>query len=95
MNVIGKKILSEFSARHANVREQLNAWLNEDEEANLEARLQDIKQRYASASFLADNIVVFNIKGNDYRLVAKIDYKNQIVLIKKIGTHPEYSRWKL
>lgn len=94
MNVIGKKILSEFSARHADVRERLNAWLNEAEEANWK-RSQDIKQRYASASFLADNIVVFNIKGNDYRLVVKIDYKNQIVLIKKIGTHAEYSRWKL
>jgi mRNA interferase HigB len=94
MNVIGKKILSEFSARHADVRERLSAWLNEAEEANWK-RSQDIKQRYASASFLADNIVVFNIKGNDYRLVAKIDYKNQIVLIKKIGTHAEYSRWKL
>ncbi len=94
MNVIGKKTLSEFSNHHADVRERLNAWLYEAEEANWK-RSQDIKQRHASASFLADNIVVFNIKGNDYRLVAKIDYKNQIVLIKKIGTHAEYSRWKL
>ncbi len=94
MNVIGTKILSEFSGRHADVRGQLSAWLYEAEEANWK-RSQDIKQRYASASFLADNIVVFNIKGNDYRLVVKIDYKNQIVLIKKIGTHAEYSRWKL
>lgn len=94
MNVIGIKILSEFSTRHADVRGQLGAWLKEAEEADWKCS-HDIKQKYASASFLADNIVVFNIKSNDYRLVAKIDYKNQSVLIKKIGTHSEYSRWKL
>ncbi len=94
MNVIGKKILSKFSDRHADVRGQLSAWLCEAEEADWKCP-QDIKQKYASASFLADNIVVFNIKGKDYRLVTKIDYENQIVLIKKIGTHAEYSKWKL
>ncbi len=94
MNVIGKKILSEFSSSHADVRGQLSAWLCEAEEAEWK-RSQDIEQKYARASFLANNRVVFRIKGNDYRLVAKIDYKNQIVLIKKIGTHAEYSRWKL
>lgn len=94
MNVAGKKTLSEFSNHHSDARGQLSAWLKEAEEADWK-RSQDIKQRYASASFLADNIVVFNIKGNDYRLVAKIDYRNQKVLIKKIGTHAEYSRWKL
>ena len=94
MNVIGTGKLSDFSNNHADAREQLKAWLNEAKEANWK-RSHDIKQRYASASFLADNIVVFNIKSNDYRLVAKIDYENQIVLIKKIGTHAEYSKWKL
>ena len=94
MNVIGKKRLSEFSDSHADAREQLKAWLSEVEEANWK-RSQDIKQRYASVSFLANNILVFNIKGNDYRLVTKIDYKNQIILIQKIGTHAEYSKWKL
>ncbi|GAX62047.1 hypothetical protein SCALIN_C28_0249 [Candidatus Scalindua japonica] len=68
--------------------------LNEAEEADWKCS-QDIKQRYASASFLADNIVVFNIKGNDYRIVAKINYPSKSVLIKRIGTHSEYSKWRL
>lgn len=94
MNVIGKRILSKFSARHADVRGQLSAWLCEAEEAEWK-RSQDITRKYANASFLADNTVVFKIKGNDYRLVTKVNYKNQIVIIKRIGTHAEYSRWRL
>ncbi len=94
MNVIGIGKLFEFSNNHADAREQLKAWRYEAEKANWK-RSHDIKQTYASASFLANNIVVFNIKGNDYRLVTQIDYKNQIVLIEKIGTHAEYSKWKL
>lgn len=94
MNVIGKKILSEFSTRHADARGQLSSWLKEAEKADWKCS-HDIKQRYASASFLADNIVVFNIKSNDYRLVTKVNYENQIVLIKRIGSHAEYSKWRL
>ena len=94
MNVIGIGTLSEFSKNHADARGQLKAWLYEAKDADWQ-RSHDIKQRYASASFLADNIVVFNIKGKNYRLVTKIDYENLIVLIKKIGTHAEYSKWKL
>ncbi len=94
MNVIGKRILSKFSVRHADVRGQLSAWLCEAEEAEWK-RSQDITRKYASARFLADNTVIFKIKGNDYRLVTKVNYKNQIVLIKRIGTHAEYSKWRL
>jgi len=51
-----------------------------------------IKRDYASASFLRDNRVVFNIKGNDYRLIVHIDYKRKIVRVKFIGTHSEYDK---
>jgi mRNA interferase HigB len=55
----------------------------------------DVKASYASASILANNIVVFNLKGKKYRLVAKIDYEKQVVRIRRVGTHAEYSKWKL
>jgi mRNA interferase HigB len=51
-----------------------------------------IKREYSSASFLRDNRVVFNIKGNDYRLIVHIDYKRKIVRVKFIGTHSEYDK---
>ena len=47
---------------------------------------------YPSASFLADNRVVFNIKGNTYRLIARINYDYQMVWIRFIGTHAEYDK---
>jgi mRNA interferase HigB len=49
---------------------------------------------HASASFLADYRVVFNLKGNTYRLDVKVSYVSQIVLIMRIGTHAEYNAWK-
>jgi mRNA interferase HigB len=53
---------------------------------------QDVKKRYANASIIANNRVVFNIKGNDYRLIVAIAYQVQYVYVKFIGTHAEYDR---
>lgn len=55
----------------------------------------EIKERYSNASFLGERIVVFNLKGNKYRLAVKVAYNTGIVQVMKIGTHAEYSRWTL
>ncbi len=52
----------------------------------------DIKKIYSTASFLKDNRVVFNIKGNDYRLIVHVDYNRKIVRVKFIGTHSQYDK---
>ncbi|MHC4178837.1 MAG: type II toxin-antitoxin system HigB family toxin [Planctomycetota bacterium] len=93
MRVVGKKILEDFKRRHADARSHVDAWISEVEEAEWESS-HDIKARYASASFLADNRVVFNLKGKSYRLDVKINYVTAVVLIKRIGTHAEYDNWK-
>ena len=93
MNVVGRLILTTYCGKHADLRSQVDAWLAEADEASWRTP-NDIKKRYSSASFLANNRVVFNLKGNAYRLDTKIAYQQQIVLIKRIGTHPEYSKWK-
>ena len=56
---------------------------------------QDIKNRYQHASFLPDNVVVFNMHGNRYRLAARIAYQTQTVIIMQIGSHGEYDSWDL
>ena len=94
MKVLGQTILTKYGQQHADVRTQLNAWLYEALEAQWSAP-SDIKARYPSASFLSDNRVVFNIKGNNYRLLVQINYRRSTVLIKKIGTHAEYDRWDI
>ena len=67
------------------------AWYKETEDA-LWKGPRDIKRDYPSASILEDNRVVFNIKGNKYSLIVRINYAYKIVWIRFIGTHPEYDK---
>ena len=69
----------------------LKAWFAEAKVAQWKTP-QDVKARYANASILANNRVVFNIKGNDYRLIVAIAYRMQYVYVKFIGTHAEYDK---
>ena len=86
MRVIAKSTLRNFWTRHKDCEKQLKAWYKEVEEANWKGP-NDIKREYPSASFLQDNRVVFNIKGNNYRLVVKINYDCGLVWIRFVGTH--------
>lgn len=93
MKVIGLGKISDFAIRHGDVLSQCEAWIKEAENAKWQSP-QEVKNRYPSASILADNRVIFNLKGNHYRLDTKITYNTQIVLIIRIGTHAEYDKWK-
>jgi mRNA interferase HigB len=93
MQIVGLIKLQEFKLKHADARGPLEAWQTEAERAEW-AGPQDVKSRYPSASFLADNKVIFNIKGNTYRLVIKAKYQNGIILIEWVGTHAEYDKLK-
>ena len=91
MRLVGLFKLEDFKRKHAAARGQLDAWRIEVEAAEWSGP-QDIKRRYATASFLAGDRVIFNIKGNSFRLVIKARYQNEIVVIEWIGTHAEYSK---
>lgn len=91
MNVISKKTLVLFYENHPQAKTPLEVWHSDVRKAQWESPEQ-IKREYSSASFLRDNRVVFNIKGNDYRLIVHIDYKRKIVRVKFIGTHSEYDK---
>ena len=91
MRVIAKKTLRTFWTKHKDCEEQLKTWYKEAEEANWN-NPRDIKRDYPSASFLQENRVVFNIKGNNYRLVVRINYDYGIVWIRFIGTHTQYDK---
>lgn len=93
MRVVGKKILDDFKRRYADARSHVDAWICEVEEAEWESP-HDIKARYATARLLGDKRVVFNLKGNSYRLDVKVNYVTQVVLVKRIGTHADYDNWK-
>ncbi len=91
MKVIGSDELSKFYKKHNQAKSALDSWYAEAERAVWKTP-QDIKDRYGSADFLADNRVIFNIKGNHYRLVVKVRYQNGIVAIEWVGTHKEYNK---
>lgn len=91
MRVIAKKILRDFWEIHPDSEQQLKAWYQETSSAEW-ANSNDIKVEYPSASFLADNRVIFNIKGNHYRLIVKINYTYQMIWIRFIGTHASYNK---
>lgn len=91
MRVIAKKTLRDFWENHADSEQQLKAWYRETEKATWE-NPNEIKTEYPSASIIGDNRVVFNIKGNKYRLIVKINYDYQMAWIRFVGTHAEYDK---
>ena len=91
MRVIAKKIIREFWEKHSDCEQQLKSWYQEASNAEWKSP-NEIKSEYPSASILSNNRIVFNIKGNNYRLIIKINYDYRIVWIRFIGTHSEYDR---
>jgi mRNA interferase HigB len=87
--VIAVATLKAFWQRYPAAEQPLKAWFEEVSKASW-TQPSDIKTQYRSASILKNRRVVFNIKGNEYRLVVAIAYRLQIVYVKFIGTHQQY-----
>lgn len=91
MRIISRKTLHDFYENHNEAKIPLEAWFQEAIEARWNAP-RDIKTRYPSADILPGNRIIFNIKGNTYRLIVKIHYNTGIVFIRFVGTHAQYER---
>lgn len=93
MHVIKRKPLVDFYEQqgHQDAKGALEAWYYEATHAQW-ASPADIKALYSSASILKDNRVVFNIAGNKYRLIVRINYGSRTVFVRFIGTHREYDK---
>jgi len=89
LRVIAKKVLRDFWIRHSDCEQQLKSWYREAAKSEWK-NTNEIKKDYPMASILKDNRVVFNIKGNNYRLVVKINFHYQMMWIRFVGTHKEY-----
>ncbi len=90
MRIVTKRTLREFWERRPDARQPLLEWYKVVERADWEAPRR-VRERYPNASIIPGNRVVFNIKGNTYRLVVKINYAYRMVYIRFIGTHAEYN----
>ena len=97
MRIIARRTLREFVEKRAGHKDQpalkaaLDAWFDEVRKAHW-AGTADVKRLYRTASIVTAGRVVFNIKGNGYRLVTAIDFEKGIVWIKWIGTHKDYDQ---
>jgi mRNA interferase HigB len=89
MRIIAKRTLREFWDRHPDAEEPLLAWYREVEREDWDTPAK-VKAKYRGASVVGDSRVVFNIKGNDYRLVVKINYPYRVVYVRFVGTHAAY-----
>ena len=91
MRVISRKALRVLWEDHPEARQALQAWYADVKHAAWKSPT-DIKRAYRNASFVANNRVVFNLKGNQYRIIVAIQYKFQIVFIRFVGTHQDYDQ---
>ena len=92
MRLIGKNILAGLKARHGDTRKAIDIWVD-NVEKSLWKTPSDIKRMYSAASFLAENHIVFNIKGNRYRIIVIVAYNTGAVIAKLAGTHIEYDKF--
>ena len=89
--IIAKRTLREFWEKYADSEQYLKTWYETVKNSNWNSP-NDIKKTYVSASILKDSKVIFNIKGNSYRLIVKFNYVKQLAFILFIGTHAEYDK---
>jgi mRNA interferase HigB len=90
MRVIARNTLIDYWKRYQDAEQSLKAWFDEVRQANWQ-HPQDLKRQFRNASILSGKRVVFNIRGNTYRLIADIEYRIGIVFIVWFGTHDEYN----
>ena len=89
MRVIAVATLRVFWTQHPDAEQALKAWYQEATNASW-AQPADIKAQFRNASVLKNRRIVFNIKGNDYRLIVAVAYRLQVVYVKFVGTHAQY-----
>ena len=91
MRILGKKKLVQFMERHPRSDSSLRSWVQVVETSQWKTPA-DIKNTFASASFLSDNRVIFNLGGNKFRLLVLAIYVQGSVIISWLGTHAEYDK---
>lgn len=89
--IIAKSTLREFWKNHADSEQYLKTWYDTVKSSKWNSP-NDVKKSYINASILKNGRIVFNIKGNSYRLIVKFNFEKQWAFIRFIGTHAEYDK---
>lgn len=91
MRIIARSRLRDYWAKHSDVESALEAWYQDVSRAAWKTP-NDVTRIYPNASIIAGNRIVFNIKGNQYRLIVAVSYTTGIVYIRFVGSHQEYDK---
>jgi mRNA interferase HigB len=91
MRILSRKTLRDFWEKHPDSRQPLQAWYDDVKQAGWKSPA-DIQNTYRNAGFLSGDRVIFNIKGNRYRLIVAVRYAHSVVYIRFVGTHEQYDR---
>lgn len=91
MRVLAKKILREFWESYPDTEEQLKSWFQETVKGKW-PNPNFVKDQFPNSRLISNNRVIFNIKGNQYRLIVRVNYKYQMVYVRFIGTHEDYDK---
>jgi mRNA interferase HigB len=95
MKILARPILENLKREHPDVAKRLDAWCQDVEIASWSSP-HEVKERYnKTVDFPGNNLAIFNLKGNQYRIAARIHYNRGLVIIEKAGTHNEYIKWRL
>jgi mRNA interferase HigB len=89
--IFAKSTLRKFWEKHPDSEQYLKTWYDTAKNSNWKNPI-DVKETYVNAGILKENRIVFNIKGNNYRLVVKFNFQKQWIFIRFIVTHSEYDR---
>lgn len=93
MKLLNTPLLDNFKLKHATARSAIDVWQVHVQKAQWRSP-HDVKRDFPSTDPLGDNRLIFNIKGNSFRLVVKAKYQNGLILVEWIGTHAEYDKKK-
>lgn len=91
MKLMNRRIIDRFIARHADAEPALRRWSRSTESENW-LNPHHVRDLHSNARPIGGNRLIFNIKGNDYRLVVEVSYEDQAVWVRFIGTHAQYNR---
>jgi mRNA interferase HigB len=91
MRIIARKTLVNFWKKYPDSEQSLKSWFDEAKKAEWK-NPNEVKQQYNNASVISGKRIIFNIKGNDYRLIVDIEFRLKIIFIVWIGTHEDYNK---
>ncbi len=92
MILVRRRELDAFRRKHPDVRSWLDQWVAEVERAEWSSP-QEIRDRYASATVISGNVIIFDVKGNKYRMEVLVSFERGVVSVQRWGTHAEYDKW--